>query len=358
MLLKHKLIQKLSTPPPPSIRTTTNHCPIKKRNSFMLSLLQALAKILLLNNIIASHFSPQIKKIFSTGFTQSLLSLIFIVGLLGKFFFFYDGLGRRIQTKSQGNTINYYYDPEVEFLELGHSVNGNRQWNLHGPDRSGVYGGAQGIGGLESCFTENTKTSVGIVNNYFGDVVGLLSSGTFTPYPSALGAYGPMPGSSVDQALQPQWRGHYLDPTGFYYMGARYYDPQGGRFISPDPLGHSSSLGLYDYCNGDPVNGLDPDGRCVEGASAGWANGNGQFAGTYDSSQASSQLAYGLGWTVGGALGTVNGMAASLITRPLAAMGQSFNEVTNFAEENLNLAPGSLTAATFMFAPLAVAGEV
>jgi len=111
------------------------------------------------------------------------------------------------------------------------------------------------------------------------------------------------------------------------------------------------------YCNGDPVNGLDPDGRCVEGASAGWANGNGQFAGTYDSSQASSQLAYGLGWTVGGALGTINGMAASLTTRPLAAMGQGYNEVTDFAEENLNLAPGSLTAATFMFAPLAVAGE-
>jgi hypothetical protein len=31
--------------------------------------------------------------------------------------------------------------------------------------------------------------------------------------------------------------------------------------------------------------------------------------------------------------------------------------VTDFAEENLNLPPGSLTAATFMFAPLAVAGE-
>ena len=156
------------------------------------------------------------KKTFSTSFTQHLLSLIFIVGLLGKMFSFYNGLGRRIQTTSQGNTINYYYDPEVEFLELGHSVNGNRQWNLYGPDRSGVYGGAQGIGGLETCFTENTKSSFGIVNNYFGDVVGLMSGGHFTPYRSALGGYGPMPGSTVNKALQPQWRGHYLDDTGLY----------------------------------------------------------------------------------------------------------------------------------------------
>ena len=32
-------------------------------------------------------------------------------------------------------------------------------------------------------------------------------------------------------------------------------------FLSPDPLGHGASMDLYSYCNGDPVNGLDPDGR-------------------------------------------------------------------------------------------------
>jgi RHS repeat-associated protein len=52
-----------------------------------------------------------------------------------------------------------------------------------------------------------------------------------------------------------------LDATGFYNLGARYYDPASGRFLSPDPLGHASSTSLYDYANGDPVNGLDVDGR-------------------------------------------------------------------------------------------------
>ena len=98
----------------------------------------------------SSHWFPQTKKTFSPSFTQSLLSLVFIVGLFGKLFCLDDGLGRRIQTSYDGNSINYYYDPEVEFLELGHSVNGNRTWNLYGPDRSGRYGGAQEIGGLEN----------------------------------------------------------------------------------------------------------------------------------------------------------------------------------------------------------------
>ena len=223
-----------------------------------------------------THCSPPTEKTFTSSFKNTLLSLVLFLGLFSTTQHWtttYDGLGRRIKTSSAGNTINYYYDPEVEFLELGHNVNGSRQWNLYGPDRSGIYGGAQGIGGLESCFDENTHASFGIVNNYFGDVVGLISGGSFTPYQSDLGSYGPMPGSSVNQAFQPQWRSHYLDQTGFICMGARYYDPQNGRFISPDPLGHGASMSLYDYCNGDPVNGLDPDGRCVEGYTSGYNSG-------------------------------------------------------------------------------------
>ena len=44
-------------------------------------------------------------------------------------------------------------------------------------------------------------------------------------------------------------------------MGARYYDPQGGRFISPDPIGYPINLDLYAYAGGDPINFHDPDGR-------------------------------------------------------------------------------------------------
>ncbi len=48
--------------------------------------------------------------------------------------------------------------------------------------------------------------------------------------------------------------------TKLYYMRARYYDPQLGRFISEDPLGIAGGLNLYAYAENDPVNGRDPTG--------------------------------------------------------------------------------------------------
>jgi RHS repeat-associated protein len=45
-----------------------------------------------------------------------------------------------------------------------------------------------------------------------------------------------------------------------YYMRARYYDPQLGRFLSEDPIGISGGLNLYAYAGNDPVNHDDPSG--------------------------------------------------------------------------------------------------
>ena len=57
------------------------------------------------------------------------------------------------------------------------------------------------------------------------------------------------------------WRSRTMDPGGFYCLGARYYDPIAGHFLSADPLGHASSMDLYSFCNGDPLNKFDPTGR-------------------------------------------------------------------------------------------------
>jgi RHS repeat-associated protein len=85
-----------------------------------------------------------------------------------------------------------------------------------------------------------------------------------TPVPTG---YGPEPGAAVtpldgvhDLSTLLAWRGKYIDGTGFYYLGNRYYNPSSGTFLSPDPLGHAASMDLYSAFNGDPVNYYDPDG--------------------------------------------------------------------------------------------------
>jgi RHS repeat-associated protein len=185
----------------------------------------------------------------------------------------YDGLGRRVQTSWNGSTsLTYYYDPQVEFLQLGLNNGGSRQWNVYGPDTSGVYGGEQGTGGLENTVTESNSVNIGMFNNYFGDAVGnfgwlQIGPGSYatsgiSSYPaqgSVMGGYGTVVGSFAQQLL-PEWRGEYTDYTGLIYVGRRYYDSWSARWLSPDPFGHAVSLSLYDYCAGDPVNGLDPTG--------------------------------------------------------------------------------------------------
>ena len=56
-----------------------------------------------------------------------------------------------------------------------------------------------------------------------------------------------------------RYRGYYYDEeTGLYYLNSRYYDPETGRFISPDSLKYlepetCNGLNLYAYCGNNPV---------------------------------------------------------------------------------------------------------
>ena len=62
-----------------------------------------------------------------------------------------------------------------------------------------------------------------------------------------------------------RYRGYYFDvETGWYYLNARYYDPNVGRFISPDAIlganGGLQGYNLFAYCNNNPVMYIDPNG--------------------------------------------------------------------------------------------------
>lgn len=211
----------------------------------------------------------------------------------------YDPIGRRLKTQRDdvaGSivpdtrlTIASTYDPEVEFLEIGVSVQRNsdpaiRHWKVYGPDANGAYGALQGIGGLEATILESDGETCGTVNDVFGHRVAFIGHDTAgsdtlvwggNENTCSVSGYGPLPGTDQPKLLDTVdapgttpilaeasvWQGRRIDPTGLYYLGARYYDPQSGKFISPDPAGHAGSMDLYSYANGDPINQMDPDGR-------------------------------------------------------------------------------------------------
>lgn len=55
--------------------------------------------------------------------------------------------------------------------------------------------------------------------------------------------------------------GQYEDTeTGLHYNHHRYYDPDLGRYLSPDPLGLVAGPNPYVYAGNDPVNHVDPTG--------------------------------------------------------------------------------------------------
>ena len=60
-----------------------------------------------------------------------------------------------------------------------------------------------------------------------------------------------------------KFNGKELDQeTGYYYYGARYYDPQTALWFGTDPLADKYPMNSpYVYCNGNPIKYVDPDGR-------------------------------------------------------------------------------------------------
>jgi RHS repeat-associated protein len=74
------------------------------------------------------------------------------------------------------------------------------------------------------------------------------------------GAYGET--SSAQMASHPfGYTGRrWVDELGLYYYRARWYDPQLGTFLQPDPIGSLDYINLYAYVGLEPGNATDPTG--------------------------------------------------------------------------------------------------
>jgi RHS repeat-associated protein len=167
----------------------------------------------------------------------------------------YDALGRRVAaTAADGTTERYVYDGDHVILDVtgAHVVKAEYGYEP-GADRLFVIKNTQGA----------AWTGVTINDPKIGTVEGIatMSGGTIRKKYST-GVWGV---AQSDTGVITRFRmggREYDQVTKLYYMRARYYDPDLGRFLSEDPLGTDGGLNLYAYAGNDPVNARDPGGMC------------------------------------------------------------------------------------------------
>ena len=163
--------------------------------------------------------------------------------------FAYDDAGVRIR---KGTTEYYAEGTRI----LAEKRNGTMIYYFY--DESGVAGFE--YGGKKYYYQKNLQ---GDVLGIYDDCGNLLGSYLYD-------ARGKILAQSTNNILSVnpfRYRGYYYDTeTSLYYLNTRYYDPETGRFISPDSTDYLdpvaiNGLNLYAYCGNNPVMYVDPEGN-------------------------------------------------------------------------------------------------
>jgi RHS repeat-associated protein len=202
----------------------------------------------------------------------------------GRQTFAYDAEHRLIEVKGQnGNVVRMTYDPlgrrigKTEHHPEGYELENTAfTWDglrlLH-EQRYGlttlyVYADE----GYEPLARVESQRTHSITRYYHNDVNGLperlTDSDGETVWSATFQIWGNTAqetrdlGYGINQNLR--FQGQYLDrETGLHYNTFRYYDPDIGRFTTPDPIGLSGGINLYQYAP-NPVGWIDPWGwSCV-----------------------------------------------------------------------------------------------
>ena len=165
--------------------------------------------------------------------------------------FKYDGAGNRLEVTRNGVVSRYIYDLNGNLIAEADANNAISRYYIYGK-------------GLMAMVTANGE----LYCYHFGAIghtVALTDAAKQTVNSYAYSPFGVI-ADQVEAVTQPfKYAGQYgvmSEADGLYYMRARYYDPQVGRFISEDPLGFDGGdLNLYAYAGNNPINFIDPEGK-------------------------------------------------------------------------------------------------
>ena len=190
----------------------------------------------------------------------------------------YNGAGQRVEkqentTTSDSETMsssvtNYYYQNGV-ILYTTNDSNEMKTFNYMGQSNN-VIGTTRYSDSTTSYYVYNKDiqgSTTNLVNSNCDTVVGYTYDdfGSSTEYATS---------TTVDNEIT--YTGAIYDKTtGLYYMNARFYDSENGRFLSQDTyrgeLKDENSWHLYTYCANNPINYIDPSGHFAIAISGGVA---------------------------------------------------------------------------------------
>jgi RHS repeat-associated protein len=176
----------------------------------------------------------------------------------------YDALGRRVAKVTATATERYVYDRDQVVLDLDAALAVKREYLFYP--------------GTDALLAEKNAswTGIAVTDPIIGTVHGIANyagGGLLKHYDAT--AWGKI---AADTGVVTRYRmagREYDQETRLYYMRARYYDPDLGRFLSEDPYGIAGGLNLYAYANNDPINLRDPSGTCPPGYEPDWGGGGG-----------------------------------------------------------------------------------
>ncbi|HEX3046054.1 MAG TPA: RHS repeat-associated core domain-containing protein, partial [Bacillota bacterium] len=157
----------------------------------------------------------------------------------------YDGAGMRIKEVKGGQTTYFVYQGNNPLLEYTPS---------DGTYKYFIYAGnklvAEETNGVVKYYHSDHLGSTRMVTDSAGNRVAEYK---FSPY-------GEKEAYSGSFSTEYQFTGKPgIDEVGLSYFGARWYDPETGRFITQDPA--KDGLNWYEYCYDNPLKLVDPTGK-------------------------------------------------------------------------------------------------
>ena len=175
----------------------------------------------------------------------------------------YDALDRLIEVNANGKITTYAYDAFNRRIMKNDTLYVYQGQNEIGSMRNGAFldlrilGNGHGaeIGAAVLC--EIAGSTYVPIHDHSGNVIKLLNTQNEVAASYAYTAFGEI--LSSDDHPNP-WRfasKRFDDETGFINFGRRFYDPEIGRFLTPDPIGFEDGPNLYAYLHNSPLLSFD-----------------------------------------------------------------------------------------------------